>query len=153
MPQDVTDIVIAVTRLEGAVNKLQSAFEKKSIEDLVRFEKIEVNVAKQAETLSSHAELHTSHARMITKASELAIRAAEKAEEVRTEAQSALKKALDEHAADTSTKLDGLAQAGVERKQLLDKLVAFQKHPLFKAAWFLGGIIGGAIATYLASAH
>jgi len=152
-PQDVTDIVVAVTRLEGAVNGLQTAFEKKSIEDLIRFEKIETNLSKQAETLAAHAELHTSHARMITKASELAIRAAEKAEEVRSEAQTALKNALDTHATETSTKLDALAKAGTERKELLAKLIAFQKHPLFKAAWFLGGIIGGAIATYLASGH
>ncbi len=153
MPQDITDIVVAVTKLEGAVTGLQSAFEKKSIEDMIRFDKIETNVSKQAETLAAHAELHTSHARMITKASELAIRAAEKAEEVRTEAQTALKSALDIHARDTSEKLDKLAVAGDERSKLLDKIITWQKHPYFRAAWFIGGLIGGALAAYVAAHH
>ncbi len=150
---DLAELIIAVTKVEGAVNGLRSDFDKKSSEDLARFEKIETSVEKQAAVLATHAELHTSHARMITKASELAIRAAEKAEEVRTEAHLALGAALATHAKDTSEKLDSIAEAATERKKILDKIVTFQKHPLFKAAWFLGGLIGGAIAAYLAAHH
>ncbi len=153
MAQDIADIVVAVTKLEGAVTGLQSALEKKSAEDVIKFEKLESSIEKHTATLATHAELHTSHARMITKASELAIRAAEKAEEVRTEAQVALKTSLDKHAVETSAKLDGLAEAGEERKEILDKIVAFQKHPLFKAAWFIGGVIGGIIMHYYAASH
>lgn len=153
MAQDISDIVIAVTKLEGAVTGLQSAFEKKSIEDLIRFDKVETSVNQHTTQLAAHADLHTSHARLITKANELAIAAAEKAETIRTEAQVALKTALDVHATETSAKLDGLATAGVERTKLLDKIIAWQKSPWFRAAWFIGGIVGGAVATYLAAHH
>lgn len=150
---DLSDLIVAVTKVEGAVNGLQVAFEKKTITDAIRFEKIESTIEKQAAVLAAHADLHTSHARLITKANELAIAAAEKVESVRTEAQSKLKAALDTHATETSAKLDGLAVAGVERTKLLDKIIAWQKSPWFKAAWFIGGIIGGAVATYLAAHH
>ncbi len=148
---DLAKLVIAVTKVEGAVNGLRNDFDKKSSEDLSRFEKLETGIEKHTATLATHAELHSSHARMIMKANELAIRAVEKAEEVRTEAQVALKFSLDTHAKETSEKLDGISLAADERKRTLDKIVRFQKHPLFKAAWFVGGLIGGAIAAYVAA--
>ncbi len=150
---DLAELIVAVTKVEGAVTGLRGDFDKKAADDAAKFEKLETSIEKHTAVLATHAELHTSHARMITKASELAIRAAEKAEEVRTEAQTALRNALDTHASETSTKLDALAAAGDKREKLLDKIAAFQKSPFFKAAWFLGGIIGGAIATYLAAHH
>ncbi len=151
MSEDLAELIEAVARVEGTVNGLRGDFDKKTAEDIARFEKLEANVASHSATLVTHAELHTSHARMITKASELAIRAAEKSEEVRTEAQTALRSALDKHAISTENKLDALAVAGTARTELLDKIVKWQKNPFFKAAWFIGGVIGGAIAAYLAA--
>lgn len=150
---DIAELIVAVTKVEGAVTGLQTTFDKKAVADLVRFEKIEESVEKQATTLSSHAELHTSHARLITKANDLAIQAVEKAENVRTEAQRDLKDALDKHAADTSVKLDKLAEGASERAKTLDTIVEWQKKPLFKAAWFVGGLLGGMLATYFAAHH
>lgn len=150
---DIAELIVAVTKVEGAVTGLQATFNKKAVEDLIRFEKIESTIEKQAVTLAAHAELHTSHARMIAKANDLAIIAVEKAELVRTEAQKELKTALDKHAVDTSAKLDSLAEAATERTKTLDKIVEWQKKPLFKAAWFIGGLVGGALAAYVAAHH
>lgn len=150
---DLVELIVAVTKVEDAVIGLQATFDKKSGADLVRFEKIEGIVEKQAITLAAHADLHTSHARLITTANDLAIEAVKRAETVRTEAQEQLKVALDNHALDTSAKLDKLAEGASDRTKLLDKIIDFQKKPLFKAAWFVGGLIGGALAAYVAAHH
>jgi hypothetical protein len=150
---DVGKIVTAVGKLEGAVTGLQTSFDAKSIADVQRFDKIEATIEKHASTMALHSDLHTSHARLITKANELAIQAIEKSSAVRTEAQAALKDSLDKHAQETSAKLDMLALSGDSRAAILDKIVAWQKHPLFKAAWFIGGLIGGAVAAYFATSH
>ena len=147
---DMSELVVAVTKVETAVTSLQGAFEKKSEEDLERFEELEAALDKQAETLIKHAELHTSHARMLTKANEMVIQAVEG---VRTEAQKSLQESLEKHALDTTAKLDSLAKAGSERKQLLEKISSFQKKPLFKLAWFIGGLIGGIAAAWFSVHH
>lgn len=130
---DTQTLLTAFKRVEDALESKTSADEKRFTGIESDIQALTIETRKTAAIVSQHAELHTSHARMITKANEAAT--------VALNREIAIPVAVKEQ-------LNRLEEDGKFREALLSQVAKATRSPWFKLAWLIGGIIGGAIATY-----
>ncbi len=151
MADETSKLLIAFDRVEGAVTSLQSAFEKhtqedamRAQEDRTRFDNIEKNVDGVTKQVAQHSLLHTQHAQMIAAAQDLTLTKVGKEWSDRL-------KTLEDNGKVRDETLKGIVAQGVTAKKVLDLIMAYNKHPAVKVAYYIGMAIWGAITVWLAS--
>lgn len=146
-------LLAAFERVEDKVSNLQTAFEKKSTEDEIRFLGIETNVNANTKLLSQHSVLHTQHAQMISQAQDLTLTKTGQEWNERLAKIEAASVVRDKILSAQDVQLQRIVKQGQNTKSVVDIIAKYHKHPAFKLVYYVGVAVWGGITAWLAAHH